>query len=440
MKPIGIAILAAALLALTATPGLAQYVVSAKSGTVNLTEGQVELDGHSVESSLTHYPDIKEGSVLSTEEGRAEVLLTPGVTLRLGDHASLKMITNRLIDTRLELLGGSAVVEADQIDNDTAVTIVVKNAAVSLPKAGIYRFTYSPAQVRVFKGEAAVLGGSETTVGQQTTLVGVGRTCALGDTTAAVKKFDSGDTDELDNWSRRRGELMAMANVSGANSFNSNGGLYGAGYAAGMGMPFMGCSGFGFAPSFGFGPAFGYSPAMWGLLNPYAYQLSGMWSYNPWYSMFTYMPCFGGIYSPYGYAYSSPPAVQQGPKRGPTHGPTHGPVAIAGHAPVPAHAPLSLAGRVPLALAVNGSHTPGFRGGTGAAFAAPGHGGFAGYGGSGGGGGSAARGGGSSGGGGFTGGGSTASAASSGGGVSHGGGGFAGGGGAPSGGGGGGHR
>src|ERR1017187_7082869 len=124
MKPVGIALLSTAL-ALTATPGVAQLVVSAKSGMVNLTEGQVQLDGQSVESSLTHYPDIKEGSVLRTEDGRAEVLLTPGVTLRLGDHASFKMITNRLIDTRLELLAGSAIVEADEINKDNRVTVVV---------------------------------------------------------------------------------------------------------------------------------------------------------------------------------------------------------------------------------------------------------------------------------------------------------------------------
>ena len=59
-----------------------------------------------LESSLTHYPTSKKEACSRPSEGRAEVLLTPGVTLRLGDHASLKMITNRLIDTRLELLGG----------------------------------------------------------------------------------------------------------------------------------------------------------------------------------------------------------------------------------------------------------------------------------------------------------------------------------------------
>jgi len=394
MKPIGIALLASALLALTATPGLAQYVVSAKSGTVNFTEGQVQLDGHTLESSITHYPDIKEGSVLSTGDGRAEVLLTPGVTLRLGDHASLKMITNRLIDTRVELLGGKAVVEADQIGKDTSVTIVVNNAAVSLPKAGIYRFNFEPAQLRVFKGEAAVLTGSETK------LVGAGRTCPLGGTEVAVKKFETDDTDALDHWSERRAELMAMANVSGASSLSPYGGLYGAGYSAGMGMPFLGCSGLGYMPSFG------YAGGTWGFLNPFGgYAPSGMWSYNPWYDMYTYIPCAGMAFSPYGYGFWSPGRVQSV-----INSPTSG----TGVTPRPIHRPVQ---RPLLTLAVNGSHTPGFRGGTGTrsayGSAASGHGGSASYasgGSSSGSAGSAARGGASTGGFGFAGGGASAGA------------------------------
>ena len=348
MKPTGIALLAGALLALNATPAVAQYVVSAKSGTVNFTEGRVLLDGQSVESSLTHYPDIKEGSVLRTEDGRAEVLLTPGVTLRLGDHASFKMITNRLIDTRLELLSGQAVVEADAVAKDTSVTIVVDHAAVSLPKPGIYHFSFDPAQLKVFKGEAAVLIDSDTT------LVGSGKTCPLGNTAVAEVKFNPADTDELDNWSHRRGELMAMANISGANQFNSSGGLYipsaggyyGSAYMGGMvpgfgmgfGMPFMGCGG-GFMP------------------NAALYNY-GFWSYNPWYDMYTYVPCNGMAYSPYGYGFWSPrtvrtvvgsPARGVGMARGPWRGiPTRGPAS----------------GRPALALAVNGAHSPAFRGGT----------------------------------------------------------------------------
>lgn len=271
MKPIAIALLASALLALTVTPGRAQYVVSAKSGTINLTEGQVQMDGQKVDASIARYPAIKEASVLRTEDGRAEVLLTPGVVLRLGDHASLKMITNRLIDTRLELLGGSAEVEADLVGKDTSVTVVVNGAAVSLPKAGIYRFNFDPAQVKVFKGEAAVLTGAATT------LVGAGRMCALGTEVAAVQKFAADDTDALDHWSRRRGELMSMANTASTNSPSGNGFYGGAGFTAGLGMPFMGCSGYGMMPGFGYGGS------LWAMGNPYAANpASGAWSYNSW--------------------------------------------------------------------------------------------------------------------------------------------------------------
>jgi hypothetical protein len=415
MKPIGITLLAAALLALTATPGLAQYVVPAKAGTVNFAEGQVQLDGHTLETSITHYPDIKEGSVLSTEDGRAEVLLTPGVILRLGDHASLKMITNRLIDTRVELLGGKAVVEADQTAKDTSVTIVVNNAAVSLPKPGIYRFNFAPAQLKVFKGEAAVLEDSETK------LVGAGRTCALGGTEVAVKKFETDDTDALDNWSHRRAELMAMANVSGANALSPYGGLYGSGYMAGMGMPMMGCSGFGYMPAFGYAGAFGFG------YTPY-----GIWGYNPWYDMYTYIPCSGMAYSPYGYTYASPVTVTT------TKAPTRGPGVTRGPARGPTHVPVNVAARSSvLALAVNGSHTPGFRGGAGITSgygsASAGHGGFAGYAG-GGSSGSAARAGGFTGGGASAGGGAFAAGAASAGSGAHGGSGGGGGGGAAAGG------
>jgi hypothetical protein len=347
MKPIGIALLAGALLAITATSGWAQHVVSARSGTVNFTEGAVELDGRKVESSISRYPEVKEGSVLRTEDGRAEVLLTPGVTLRLGDHSSLKMVTNRLVDTRLELLGGSAVVEAGEVGKDTSVTLAVHGAAVSLPKAGIYRFDFEPAQLKVFKGEAAVQTGMETT------LVGSGRMCALGGAAVAVARFQTTDTDALDHWSRRRGELMSMANTAGANSLASSGGWYGGGVTlAGM-SPYLGCAGYGNSMLLGFG--YGGYPLAYSYG---AYQMPGLWSYNSWYDMYTYMPCGAAMVSPYGYPYAGVATVaKQQPTRRPGF-PVH-PVRGPGTGPVPARAPLSLvAERHPLARAVNGFSAP----------------------------------------------------------------------------------
>src|ERR1035438_1405373 len=98
MKRAWLPILSAAATAWGAIPASAQMVVSAKSGVVNYAEGQVLLNDRTVESSITRYPEMKENTVLRTEAGRVEVLLTPGVILRLGENTALKMITSRLVD------------------------------------------------------------------------------------------------------------------------------------------------------------------------------------------------------------------------------------------------------------------------------------------------------------------------------------------------------
>ena len=264
MKPACLPILSAAALAIACLPASAQMVVSAKSGVVNFTEGSVLLDGKTIESSITKYTDIKENSVLRTEEGRAEVLLTPGTILRMGENGDLKMISNRLVDTRVELQRGSAVVETVQTAKDNSVTVVVNNGAASLAKAGIYRFDTAPARLQVFHGEAMV------EINGQTVPVSSGRMLMLDGSSTAVQKFNSEDTDALDHWSKQRGQLLAMANPSTAKSLLS-GGYGGYGYGS------FGCS-------------------------PY-------WGFNSWYGMYTYVPCRGYFRDPYGYGYWSPGSV-----------------------------------------------------------------------------------------------------------------------------------
>jgi hypothetical protein len=115
----------------------------------------------------------------------------------------------------------------------------------------------------------------------QNVQVGAGKMLEFGPS-AAAQKFDTDDTDSLDNWSRRRGELMAMANVSAANRVRQAG-LYGGVYG-GLSDP---CYGSG----------------------PMVIRNLGSWGYNPYYGLGTYIPCNGSIYSPYGYRYWSPMAV-----------------------------------------------------------------------------------------------------------------------------------
>ncbi len=283
MKPLGL--LAFALLSVT-LPSFAQQVISAKSGLLSYVEGAVTLNGEPVDFSGVHFSDIKENGVVRTADGRAEVLLTPGVVLRMGENSSLRMITNRLVDTRLELLTGSAVVEADQITKDTSVAIVCKDAVVTLPKAGLYRFDAEPAQLKVFKGDADVeMAGNTQTIS-------TGHLLALGGQTASLNKFDTEDTDSLDRWSHRRGSYLAMANASAASSLVSSGGG-----AGGYGIGGYGLGGYGLG-GYGLGA---YGMSGWGMQG-----CSSAWAFNMYYNMMTYMPCYGSLWSPYGYRFYSP--------------------------------------------------------------------------------------------------------------------------------------
>ncbi len=276
MKPVWATALTLAILALGAIPASAQPVISAKSGLVSYIEGKVFVNDSQVEPSLTNFPDVKEKAILRTTEGRAEVLLSPGVFLRVGENSSFRMITNRLIDTRLELLTGSAVVEADEIAKDTNITIVASKATIVIAKHGLYRFDMEPSRIKVFDGLASV------TAGEQTTPVAAGKALSLDSETASVEKFDKEATDALDRWSKRRAENVAMANVSSAKQVHD-----------------YGCSNY---PTNFSNPVATNSPC---------YNPCGGWRYNPWYGMVTYIPCGGNIYSPYGYRYWSPNNVSR---------------------------------------------------------------------------------------------------------------------------------
>jgi len=251
----------AAILALGAVSASAQPVISAKSGTIALVEGAVYLGDQLVEPSLTKFPDVKENGVVRTEAGRAEVLLTPGVSLHLGENSSFRLVTNRLIDTRLELLTGSAVLDAVEIAKDTNVTVVCKGGTVALTKAGHFRFDTDPARIKVFAGVADVQIG-----GQHIEVPG-GKMLSLSGDSASAEKFDKEDTDSLDNWAWRRGEAMAMANVSAAKSAYNTYSSVGSG---------------------------------------------GIWGYNPYFGIYTFIPGNGRLCDPYyGYCYWSPGYVNR---------------------------------------------------------------------------------------------------------------------------------
>ena len=279
MRRAWLALLALAILAVWAVPATAQPVVSAKSGMVSYVMGTVYLDGQQMDDVVAQFPYMKENGTLRTTEGRAEVMMNPGMFLRLGENSELRMITNRFIDTRVELVKGSAVVqfvtEFTGVQKDNHFTLVLKDATVDIAKPGDYRFDVDPARIKVFAGLANVQ------VGKETTAVTGGKMLNLGAGTASVEKFDTKETDALDRWSGQRGQLNAQAAASSARQVNDQ-------YD-----PRDPCYGYSYSRSYAV--PVGQNPCV------------GTWRYNPWYGLWTYIP-FGRVYCDpmWGYCYYNP--------------------------------------------------------------------------------------------------------------------------------------
>ena len=265
-----------------ASSAFGQLVISAHSGVVQYVEGRADLDGTPVELKFGHFPDIKQNQEFRTEEGRAEILLTPGVFLRLGENSAIRMLSNGLTDTRVEVLNGSAIVECDQLPKENSIMLVYKDASIVLLKHGLYRVDTEPARLQVYDGEATVTGESghlTLKAGKQTDLGGA----------LLAQNFDKNAGDELYRWANRRASYVAQANVSSATAFNTGG--YGSFDTGGYGY------------GYGYGSGYGYPGA--GFL--------GGWNWNPMFGLFTWVPLAGVGYSPFGYAFWSPFTVFNAP-------------------------------------------------------------------------------------------------------------------------------
>ncbi len=234
----------------------AQSIVSARAGAIHYVEGVALIGDTVIKTKFGEFPNLLENGVLRTELGRVEMLLTPGVIVRLAENSALKMISSRLTDARLELLEGAALVEAMEILQDNAVTFLHNGAAISIEKPGLYRLDSDPAQLRVYKGKAKV-----SRDGQTLTAKG-GRLVELGEFLVATK-FDAKDDDALYRWSARRSGYLAMANLSAARSLDR-----------------------------------------WDI--PWR---RGGWYFNPYFGMFTFVPYRGVFASPFGYSFWSPREV-----------------------------------------------------------------------------------------------------------------------------------
>ncbi len=253
----------------TAALGSAKPTDMPSPGTLNFVEGQVSINGQPVSPKSAGSTMLEANQTLGTSKGNAELLLTPGVFLRLGNNSQVRMLSPGLADTRIQLVNGSAMLEVDELFKENDLGVKVDDATTRIEKTGLYDFNADHPSVAVLDGKATVLEGDRSLSLKK------GHQVSLSDPLPLhTQKLDknSVETDPLYRWSKLRSEYAAEANVDAARTVTVNGGWYGSGW---YWDPYW--SSYAFVP----GSGIFYSPFGWG----WGFYSPGWIGYAPYYRL-----------------------------------------------------------------------------------------------------------------------------------------------------------
>jgi hypothetical protein len=276
-----------------AAVGLSNAWASAppQPGTINYIEGQVAIGDETLTDNSVGSAKLAAGQSLSTQTGRAEVLLTPGIFLRVDNNSSVQMVSPGLADTIVTLRKGRAIVEVAEIRPENNVRVGENNSDAQLLKPGLYSFDADRGIVRVLDGKSIV-----RTAGDQIELKSGHELNLNAGGKLKAEKFDkSSSMDDFYRWASLRSSYLAEANVDTARR-----------YAGGTGWSPVGWYGAGWywAPAF---DAYTFIPGDGIFFDPFGWGF-----YSPWFA-------FGAPYFVYGggfYHHHFGPGYHPGINRG----------------------------------------------------------------------------------------------------------------------------
>jgi len=233
---------------------------TAMPGTLNYVEGQAAMGTQNLGAQAVGKANLENGQVLETGNGKAEILLTPGVYLRLGSNSSVKMVNDSLTDTQVSLRQGEAMLEVDELYKENFIHVTQPGADTRVVKTGLYDFDAANNTVRVFDGKAIVNADDKNTTVKKDHEVN------LSDAKIKSHGFNQKQltqNDDLYRWSSLRSEYLSEANVQTAQQYYMNG---------------------------------WYGPGWWG----------PGWYWDPWFAGYTFLPGDGFFYNPFGWGFYSP--------------------------------------------------------------------------------------------------------------------------------------
>ncbi|GBC83067.1 hypothetical protein HRbin10_02207 [bacterium HR10] len=191
----------------------AQYVVSARAGLVNYTQGEVWLQTSSdtLARRLAPHHQLDDGDAVLTKSGRAEILLNPGSVLRLDRNTEVLFSRTDLPLVEFGVATGVVLLEAADLNREVILRGRTPHASFRIKKSGLYRIDVRADATRflVRSGELELLAEGriqKLKKGQQATVAPA--------RVEVVKLPKLGPLDEFELWAKERAEVLVAANRS----------------------------------------------------------------------------------------------------------------------------------------------------------------------------------------------------------------------------------
>jgi len=179
---------------------LAQHaIISARAGYITFARGLT-----SVVAGQDH---IGEGNVIRSEPGaRFEAALGPDSYVRTRGAATILLESESLENPTIRLLDGTMIIDADKVDDDLPIRILVDDLSFSVRKDGLYVFERH--RITVLAGELEIDDSSGPVpshrLRENWMLVAQGKSPTL------MELDDTGEFDRMPlvEWSRQRNEQL----------------------------------------------------------------------------------------------------------------------------------------------------------------------------------------------------------------------------------------
>jgi len=178
-------------------------------GMLNSLTGEVWINGVPVGQIGAGRTALGIGHTIKTGEGMAELLLTPGSFLRLGNRSDLTLEAVATSEVRVRLWNGESLLEV--LDLQTPIFVEQNGATAVVRNSGLYEFDEKRGVIAIYAGEARISRNNKQIIGRKGFAVRA----------RSVREFlanpDPGST--LFSWSSLRSEQLSSESAAAAQAY-----------------------------------------------------------------------------------------------------------------------------------------------------------------------------------------------------------------------------